>query len=237
MKIALCFSGQCKSFLKSYQLYCDNIINNPNYEVDIFIHTWTPTDKLNSDNIYKTNYTDVPNNILEQLTNMYKPKGIIVEEQKIFKNKTIDYMPVLKKYVSHAIPIGGPGKLHTSYSMFYSIMKANELKQLYSLKNDIQYDVTIRARFDICPTVKINFENYDLNTFNAHNAVNDESQICDWFNFANDDIMNIFSSSFNYINHYRNDKEQLYPNEKIIYTLLNNFNIKIIKNNLQLVWQ
>lgn len=38
MKIALCFSGQARSFLKGYEYYKKNLLDL--YDVDVFIHSW-----------------------------------------------------------------------------------------------------------------------------------------------------------------------------------------------------
>lgn len=38
MKIALCFSGQPRSFRAGYQYYRDNLLEH--YDVDVFIHSW-----------------------------------------------------------------------------------------------------------------------------------------------------------------------------------------------------
>lgn len=39
MKIALCFSGQPRSFKAGYEYYRKNLLDK--YDVDVFIHTWT----------------------------------------------------------------------------------------------------------------------------------------------------------------------------------------------------
>jgi len=38
MKIALCFSGQARSFEKGYEYYKRNLLDH--YDVDVYIHTW-----------------------------------------------------------------------------------------------------------------------------------------------------------------------------------------------------
>lgn len=38
MKIALCFSGQSRSFEKGYEYYKKNLLDH--YDVDVYIHTW-----------------------------------------------------------------------------------------------------------------------------------------------------------------------------------------------------
>ncbi len=38
MKIALCFSGQARSFDKGYDFYKQNLLDH--YDVDVYIHSW-----------------------------------------------------------------------------------------------------------------------------------------------------------------------------------------------------
>ena len=38
MKIALCLSGQARSFEQGYEYYKKNLLDH--YDVDVFIHTW-----------------------------------------------------------------------------------------------------------------------------------------------------------------------------------------------------
>jgi len=59
MKIALCFSGQARSFKKGYEYYARNLF--PFYSVDVFIHTW-----------------EFDNS--RELIDLYKPVSYIVEE-------------------------------------------------------------------------------------------------------------------------------------------------------------
>jgi hypothetical protein len=60
MKIALCFSGQPRSFEKGYDYYKKNLLDN--YDVDIFIHSWN------------TEYN-------EKIIDLYKPKDYLFENK------------------------------------------------------------------------------------------------------------------------------------------------------------
>ena len=43
MKIALCFSGQIRSFEKGYEYYKKNLLDH--YDVDVYIHSWKPSNE------------------------------------------------------------------------------------------------------------------------------------------------------------------------------------------------
>lgn len=51
MKIALCFSGQARSFEKGYEYYKRNLLDH--YDVDVYIHTWKFQDEDKLKNLYK----------------------------------------------------------------------------------------------------------------------------------------------------------------------------------------
>lgn len=59
MKIALCLSGQARSFQKGFEYHKKNLLDH--YDVDVFIHTW------NFDG-------------LEELAKLYNPVSMMVEE-------------------------------------------------------------------------------------------------------------------------------------------------------------
>jgi hypothetical protein len=70
MKIALCFSGQARSFEKGYEYYKRNLLDH--YDVDVYIHTWKfdEEDKLNSLYNPKVFKSDEP--IVGDFDNIYK---------------------------------------------------------------------------------------------------------------------------------------------------------------------
>lgn len=63
MKIALCLSGQPRSFIKGYEYYKQNLLTK--FDVDVFIHTWTGDE-------------------LEQIKSLYSPVSLLAENQLSF---------------------------------------------------------------------------------------------------------------------------------------------------------
>ena len=74
MKIALCFTGQARSFQKGFEYYKKNLLDV--YDVDVYIHTWQFDGEKELENLYKplrmlteetlvvdadTKYTNTPN--------------------------------------------------------------------------------------------------------------------------------------------------------------------------------
>ena len=74
MKIALCFTGQARSFQKGFEYYKKNLLDH--FDVDVYIHTWQFDGEKELENLYKplrmlteetlvvdadTKYTNTPN--------------------------------------------------------------------------------------------------------------------------------------------------------------------------------
>ena len=85
MKIALCFSGQARSFVKGFEYYKNNLFGY--YDVDVYIHTWKFTEQNDLVGYYKpkacefetppegdfnTKYTNTPNPIKHPPVNTYR---------------------------------------------------------------------------------------------------------------------------------------------------------------------
>lgn len=146
MRIAVCLSGQPRTWRTAK----DNIVNFfnvPGCQVDYFIHTWDT-------NTYRTKYETVGekkdykvpiDEIKKEMEDFFKPKKI----------ETSEY--TIEKY-------GGNWQ-----SLFYSFMKSVILKRQYEYENDIQYDIVIKARFDINYTLMgVNPYGMPLNKFYVH---------------------------------------------------------------------
>lgn len=126
MKIALCLSGQIRSFDLVYQNLLDNLIN-PN-QCDVFYHTWHTYDN-------------------SKYTNFYNPS-----DNKYVSYGAYSYENV-EKVINHLNPTSfcfeKPVIAQNTKSMFYSMMKSNSLKCDYENLMGFKYDIVIRSRSDI----------------------------------------------------------------------------------------
>jgi len=140
-KIALCISGQPRCALETYNLIYDNIIVPNN--ADVFIHM-----NFDSNNTYiKKSHADngkcnLNSDIDKKIIDLYKPKSFLVEKPKNFMNKNIQIPPDrLERCKMMNLHKNWNNEQHTEYiikqlySMYYSINKCNELKELYALEN------------------------------------------------------------------------------------------------------
>ena len=95
--------------------------------------------------------------------------------------------------------------------MYYSIYKANELKELYANENGFVYDYVIRIRFDILPQEPILCRDLDPAYIHYLEIGQPDELISDWLNIGSNAIMNVYSSLYlnmEYLNtfqYYRKD--------------------------------
>lgn len=143
MKLALCFSGQARTFKRCFENLRKNILSK--YECDIFIHTWL-YDGYNPGvpgywcKEYKPEQYDLglkEDRIINgDIFKMYQPKKIIIESpdrnffEKQIKNNGFDQ------------------GFFNSLMMYYGIYKSNELKKEYEQERGFKYDCVLRCRFD-----------------------------------------------------------------------------------------
>lgn len=132
MKIALCLSGQPRSYEKAYEYVHKNLLANN--DVDVFWHSWEVVD-------HETK---------EKLIELYKPKDTLYT--KYFNEES------LKRYHKiHDSRFPPANTIHMLYSVFRSIL----LKREYELRNNIIYDCVIKSRFDYALNVKFDFSNIE----------------------------------------------------------------------------
>jgi hypothetical protein len=135
-RIALCFSGQPRTWKKCYNTWK---MAFQDYQVDVFCHFWN---------------FNTPSNLLLHETQDFYPKSEIVspeeraELEAIFQPKSIVWQAV-KSNVNVATNKVKNVIAGWTHSQFYSAMKAAWLKRQYELRNGIEYDVVVRMRTDL----------------------------------------------------------------------------------------
>lgn len=186
MKVALCISGQMRTFDQCFDNLKKYILNQ--YECDIFIHTWDNRGISKHGNNFYINENDEITS--EMLFNIYKPKKIIIENFREFK--------VLDKYVEISNMVNPK---FTTFPMFYSQKCCNDLKNNYSQENNINYDFIIRMRPDL--QLESFIPKYVLNETNVFWHQNHPTFV-DWrtfdhFHISNKENMDIYCNAYDYM--------------------------------------
>ena len=135
MRIALCLSGQPRTWKKCYQTWIDTFSKWG--EIDFFCHLWD----FNSDtnlvqyqfNLYEE--TKISNLEKKEILEALKPKKVVFQTKK-------DNFPEYSKAVINKIA-------PWSNSQFYGVWRCANLKRQYEIENDFEYDLVVRLRTDL----------------------------------------------------------------------------------------
>ena len=167
MKIAICFSGQPRSWEKCHESWFKFIekikqIYNAT-EVDIFCHAWdfnTPPNEIISGANHKglgpkgTNeigdWTTISGDIITEdeknrFLNILKPKSYLFENEEKSKSRKDE---IFNRGKFEESTYGEPAYVWPA-SQFYGVMRAAHLKKKYEFENGFKYDICIRLRYDL----------------------------------------------------------------------------------------
>lgn len=129
MRIALCFSGQCRISDYYKKFYIKNflapILAN-DHIVDTFFHFWSNGSRKG------VLFPELVGDHLDGVIDFLQPKAFVVEPQ------ITNFEEANMSSLSFA-----------SKSMFYSIREVNRLKKKYEIENNFVYDCVFRIRTDI----------------------------------------------------------------------------------------
>lgn len=210
MKVALCISGQPRSFEKGYDYIKKNLLDH--YDVDVFIHTW--------------NYS---RELLQKIIDVYANSIATVEATETFNDA---YFDRYTRVTSEAFPARNTGH------MFYSLFKANQLKLEYAMRNDIHYDVSIRCRFDYALSIVPSLSHVEVGKIYVPNERQDpERTMCnDQFAYGDSRTMDLYSQTFMNMNKlyeegYNFNAEELLSGNLKLYGLTGDNMIYIDMNN------
>lgn len=202
MRVAICISGQPRNALEAYPYILNNLIEPNN--ADVFIHM-----HFDPENLYmEKSHADKGNceldkTIASTLIDIYKPKRFLVENPRNFQRPNIN---IAEKRLSRTKEMNRHKNWddiqHKNYtvkqltSMYYSIYKANELKEVYANEHNIVYDYVIRVRFDVAIMQPIICSNLNPNYLHYIELGQPDDLISDWLNVGSNAVMNVYASLY-----------------------------------------
>lgn len=205
-KVAILISGLPRNFnnylnIKQYLIDC-----NPCYEFDIFIGLWSK----NIINISKTIDTGMENVMqdidIEDVIKQYNPLSHIVldviKEHTMFKNN------IINKLVNYYTLVNIPTLYHPMLSQIYCMYKTFENFNEYIIKNNINYDLVIRYRFDLFTSDPILLDNFDSSKIYAIKRV---PYFPDWLFISTFENMKYIFCAYEYYINCLLHKDTNYP--------------------------
>lgn len=176
MKIALCLSGQPRSFKRGYEYHKKNLLDH--YDVDVFIHTWKNNNEKE----------------LEEYFDLYKPVSKMVEDPLVGEFDTM--------YKNTPNAVAHPPRF--TVSMLFSMLRSCELKITHEMATKTTYDWVIKSRSDYALNVKIPFEELNGDKLYIPNCrmSPDRDFGNDQFAFGNSDVMNRRMTIYHNMNHF-----------------------------------
>jgi hypothetical protein len=154
MKIAVCFSGQLRTWKKCHSTWkslIDQVKSHPKYEdetfeIDCFIHTWDfntkPMSIVSSINYEPETIDELD---IKKIKRLLKPKKIIVEN---LDKSTTRIGEMNKNAIKHRPHNIQGSVISWAGSTLYSMMRSSQLKLDYEIENNFKYDVCVKMRFD-----------------------------------------------------------------------------------------
>ena len=223
-RVALCLSGQPRCYRDTFLFIYHNIIQ-PN-QADVFFHTWFDESNLYMEKAHiGRGDCNLPPTTIQELVELYKPKAYLVEKPKHFKKpnllmneKRIKSFMSMNPQLLHTPEQAKEFAIKNHLSALYSIFKSNELKETYANENGFVYDYVIRLRFDCFPKKPLIVSKYDPNCLHYQDLGHPDNLISDWIDFGSNLIMNIFSSTYFFVEYY-NSIQYLPLSERVPNTL------------------
>jgi len=226
VKIALCLSGQPRFVSECYPSIYENIIR-PNGIEDVFAHIWFNEEMC--DKPYKYGgaggweHQRISKLSPHMINYFYKPKLLQVETPKLWKASHIDFSENMQLIGGGDEPDNAMIRIPSNcMSMWASIHKVNQLKQIYEWDNDMRYDYVVRLRTDLIPNKSIQIDSLDPNMLHASHLGQPPNYVSDWINISNSRNANIASNILSEYDHLLQDF--FIPN-------------KIVWSNEQLLWR
>lgn len=149
-RIALCISGQPRSFEEAYPYIKKNIIDQ-HAHIDVFLHCWYNPSETGqrfthtSETVREEGINLIPARVPERLQELYAPKAMRIEPQEDFTQQIRDEYRRSKDKTNP----------FATFSMWTSIQRCNNLKRTYEEAHGFIYDLVIKCRYDVCLTVPL----------------------------------------------------------------------------------
>ena len=198
MKIAICISGQPRSYKEGFKELKKWFLSK--YDCDVYIHTWkdTTTKFISSHNFTETRYYSFTEKDYQNIIDLYQPKSYNFQKPIPFDNNGII------------------GNLGFTINSILSAWLSTQQSIQQALDSEVEYDLIIKYRFDLdfsktvspkCQFLKdvtqCNPEHFHCFSFGIHDEGNYRpTEVDDLFNVGGPKVMETYSQLFSNILSY-----------------------------------
>lgn len=199
MKVAICMSGQLRTYRQCYNNLIKNILKPLN--ADVFIQVW---DKVGNSHKEELENIEIVNE--KELKKLYNPKTLVIENQPQEASEHLFGKKVPRRLIEIE-----PLHYKSALSMYYQMKSCNDLALDYAKLNNFKYDVILRIRPDtmfleqIPSKLIVNVLKNPHMVYFADYAININYQVCDKFAFGGTEGMILYSGVWNHIEDYWKD--------------------------------
>jgi hypothetical protein len=193
MRIAVCISGQLRTYRHCVPSLKKNILNR--HDCDVFLHVW---EKNGSSP--KEGTTDKDESVtIDELTDLYDPTEVVIEASHPTDSVMLKGIKIPDELIQ-AEPIHHKGSL----PMFYKIYACDQLRQEHEKRNGFKYDAVIKLRPDFIIKKPLPAEVLENLHFLWHSSrmLDPTFQVSDKFAVSNSANMTYYSSVFSKLPEY-----------------------------------
>jgi hypothetical protein len=188
MKVAVCISGQLRTYEECYANLIKNILAPLN--ADVFMQVWDTVGASHKEKIANLDQVDE-----KKLIAMYNPKKLVIEKQPEGASDEL-----YGKKVPQTLKETEPLHYKSALSMYYQIKMCNDLAVNYAAENGFKYDIIMRVRPDTMFLEQVPqkylqkvIDNSTLLYFVDY-AINTKYAVCDKFAFGGTEGMSSYAS-------------------------------------------
>lgn len=183
MKIALCLSGQPRSYKEGFEYHKKNLLDH--YDVDVYMHTWSY----------------ISPEVLADLVDLYGENGkrkAVIQTTKVEETTLEKIDRDFTNIPSPSFPARNTWLMW--YSIYLSILMADHHGEEYN------YDVIVRSRYDYALNIVPALKDTKVNTiYVPSDRMTPEHDFCaDMFAWGTNIVMKKYGHTFRHMNdHYR----------------------------------
>jgi hypothetical protein len=163
MKIAICISGFLRTWEYSKLSFLKHLVQN--HDCDLFVHTYKQNYFEYSSEVQNVIYDE---EIIVKMFDGFNLKKIVIEDRNEIIDNIISSSLKYEQLSNYSYKIKESSDINSNkislgariYDQLRKIYLSNELRKEYERKNNLNYDLYVKTRFDVLYIDKIDWSNF-----------------------------------------------------------------------------